>query len=269
MDNWTVVTVTYNSAEHLRRYWSRERVGSARWIVVDNASTDDSVEVANSMGAEVISLASNQGFSAANNRGLAQVATDWVLFANPDVAVAWKDFPRLADVATANNALIAPQLVNPDGTDQPNARGLPFLPDKFANRSISLPGARLDDYARTGLTGPTYVAWAMGAAVAGRTDVIRSLGGWDESFFLYYEDHDIGLRAWSAGLAFVVDPSIRWVHEWQRETTTLRLRAWKREIPSAVVFYRRYPRLLLRSLFRPTGSWRRLVASVWRPAIDN
>ena len=162
---------------------------------------------------------------------------------NPDVVV---DSPtslhRLGLVSRANrDALVTPQLMNPDGTEQANARGLPYLVDKIANRGLRLPGARLHDYSRTGLSGPTFVAWVMGAALAGPTDIFRRIGGWDEKFFIYYEDHDIGLRAWKTGHRVIVDPRIRWVHEWQRATSRPRIGPWKHEARSSRRFYSTYP----------------------------
>jgi len=240
--NWTLVTVTYNSAAQLREAWTRADIGDARWIVVDNASYDDSVDVAESLGAEVLRLPRNVGFSAANNVALAEVTTSWVAFVNPDLTVrSPADLDRLAAVSLANGgAIVAPQLLNTDGSEQPNGRGLPYLLDKIAHRGLRLPGSRVHDYARTGLTCPTFVAWVIGAAVAGPTDVVRRLGGWDERYFVYYEDHDLGLRAWASGVPVVLDPVVRWVHAWQRATVRPSLAAWRNELRSARRFFAAY-----------------------------
>jgi len=268
LDDWTLVTVTYNSAAHLRESWGRASFGNARWIVVDNASTDDSVEVAESLGADVIRLPENVGFGAANNVGLAATTTKWVAFVNPDVTVSGPEgLRRLASVSWANGALIAPQLLNNDGSEQPNARGLPFLAHKFANRSVRIPGARLEDYVRTGLGGPTYCAWAIGAAIGGEADTFRELGGWDERYFIYYEDHDMGLRAWDAGFPVVVDPEVRWVHQWQRATKRLRWAPWKHELRSARRFYATYPELLGRRARSRQGGSAAASKQLWTHAI--
>ena len=245
---WTLVTVTFNSGHVLADAWSTVDLQDLRWIVVDNASQDDSVEVARDLGAEAIRLDRNRGFSAGNNIGLARTTTKWVGFVNPDLTVADpRDLDSLAAVSLANDgALVAPQLLYPDGTEQPNARGLPYLADKIAHRGVRLPGAQLDQYARTGLTGPTYVAWVMGAAVVGMTDVWRRLGGWDERYIAYYEDHELGLCAWEHGVPVVLDPDVRWVHQWARATTRLDARSWRHEARSAAIFYRHRRGLLSR-----------------------
>ena len=132
--DWTVITVTFNSATQLRQCWSSWPVGAARWIVVDNCSSDESGAVAAALGAEVISLPANLGFGAANNHALREVTSEWTLFANPDVVLDPATLPQLAGTAAANDSLVAPQLLDRDGTAQPNARGLPYLADKFSNR---------------------------------------------------------------------------------------------------------------------------------------
>lgn len=245
--DWTLVTVSYNSAAVLRRCWSRIDLGDTRWIVVDNGSCDDSVVVARALGADVIERRTNDGFSVANNAALALVDTPWVMFVNPDVEINdLSGLIKLAETSTRANAMVAPQLLNPDGTHQHNARGLPYLSAKLANRGLRLPGIDVEDYTRDGLTGPTYIAWAIGAAVGGPTTLFRELDGWDERYFIYYEDHDLGLRSWRSGHPVVLEPAVQWQHEWQRETIRLKWTPWRHELRSARIFYREYPSLLRR-----------------------
>ena len=269
-DRWTLVTVTYNSRSHLAAHWDGVNAG-ARWIVVDNNSSDDSVAVAESLGAEVIRLDENLGFSAANNLGLREVATEWCMFVNPDVHVGSpEDLDRLAQVSRHNRrSLVAPRLVNADGSEQANARGFPFLSDKFANRGLRLPGSRLDDYTRLGFATPTFAAWITGAAMGGPTETFRDLGGWDDGYFIYYEDLDLSLRAWLDGVPVVVDPHVRWLHAWQRATTSLQLTPWKHELASVRRFYRAYPELVTRRrMDRRPDRYVDIAHLLWQPAAD-
>lgn len=243
--NWTLITVTFNSSEDLRERWSGRDLNGARWIVADNASSDGSADIAESLGAKVIRLSENVGFARANNAALAETDTEYVAFVNPDVAVVSADLERLATTIDSHSAIVAPQLLNPDGSTQPNGRGLPFLVDKFANRGIRLPGSRLDLYVPDVADEPTRVQWFMGAVVCGRADYFRSSGGWDERFFLYYEDHVMGLEASRRGHLVLVDPSSRWTHGWARDTKRFSWRPWMREFASASRFYRMHPYLIL------------------------
>lgn len=263
--DWSLITVTYNSAEHLRACWGAADFGAARWIVVDNGSSDGSAQVARDLGAsEVVEQQTNRGFSAGNNVGLSRVTTPWVAFVNPDVVI---DGPaglnRLAQTLTQTGGLVAPQLLNSDGSEQMNGRGVPIPTHKLANRGLRLHGVDPRQYAQAGFSSPTYVAWAMGAALAGSTSLVRGLGGWDENYFIYYEDHEIGLRSWRAGHPVLIDPVVRWVHMWARATTRLRWQPWRREFQAMHRFYSTYPGL------RTAGAFRRLRRNTdWVRAMD-
>lgn len=241
---WSLITVTYNSAAPLREYWSTGRPAHVEWIVVDNGSTDDSVQVASALGADVISLDQNIGFSAANNRGLRSASGDYIAFVNPDVRVDYADLEQLGTAIDELGGLVSPQLLNTDGSFQPNGRGAPLLAHKVLNRASSEDrgnGYRL-------LAGPKErrnVFWLIGAVVAGAAETIRDLGGWSERFFLYYEDKDISIRAWRRGHAVTLLGNVTWTHGWARETTRLRLMPWVREFDSLFRFYSLYPEFLV------------------------
>ena len=238
----SLITVVHNSADTLRRCWHATRLPrNTEWIVVDNGSTDDSAAVARDLGARVVDAGANLGFSAGNNLGLQHAAGSFIGFVNPDVTVDVDTIGELAAVARARRALVAPQLLNVDGTEQPNGRGYPLLVAKVRNR---LRGGDAAYLLRSDDGRPRPVCWVMGAAVFAERAVVEEIGGWDPHFFLYYEDKDICLRAWAAGIPVLLVPAGRWTHGWARETTSLHWGAWRREIPSMMKFYWRYPEFL-------------------------
>lgn len=241
----SIVTVSYNSAGDLKKHWSTfNRPSNVEWIVVDNNSSDDSVATARELGADVVPLPSNLGFGAANNEGLFRSKGSSVWFVNPDVEVVAEDLDVLSRVAHDEGALVAPQLVNDDGSLQPNGRRAPFLLYKVLNRvAEARVSRRYHVYASGGAV--ERCDWLIGAVVGGQREVLSALGPWDPTFFVYYEDSDLGLRAARAGVPSMVVGECRWTHAWARETTALSLPAWKLEFGSMFKFYRRYPRLLL------------------------
>lgn len=264
---WTLITVTFNNRAQLASCWADFDPSLAQWIVVDNGSSDGSAEVAARLGAEVVERGGNFGFSSSNNVGLARARGAYVAFVNPDVTLPLDSLPTLRASVDHFGGLVAPQLLNDDGTAQPNARGLPTVTQKLANRGLRAPWVRPHDYARAELDGPTYVAWTIGAAVAARRDTFRHLGAWDDGYFIYYEDHELGLRAWERGLTVVVDPRVRWRHTWQRETSGgVNLAAWRHELRSAARFYRRYPQLLSSRLARRARRLQGVRRRLWTPA---
>lgn len=238
-----MITVTFNSAATLREFWVNSTwTESIEWIVVDNASSDDSVAVAESLGARVIPLSENMGFSYANNVGAATSSSDVLLFANPDLRFNNSEIQPLAHRALACQGIVAPQLLNPDGSPQENGRGIPYIHRKLRHMFGSQ-HPQTDPYLI--IAKPDEVVetlWVMGAALAIPRIVFESLGGWDDQFFIYYEDHDLGIRARRAGFPVTIDGSIRWVHGWARETSRTRsLSPWKHELASAFRFYIRFP----------------------------
>lgn len=240
----SLVTVTYNSARVLEHFWAAYAEFEAiEWIVVDNASTDDTADVARALGARVIALKDNNGFSYANNVGYRAASADFIGFLNPDVRPDIGALQTLAKAAQEHRAIVGPQLLNADGSLQPNGRGFPTLAAKVRNR------LRGDDQ-RYQLFGEgdeaRPVVWLMGAAVLGHRREIDRIGGWDPYFFLYYEDSDLGMRSWSADVPVLLIPTAQLLHGWARETAGgFRLMPWRREIASMTKFYARYPSLLL------------------------
>ncbi|MFG1913858.1 glycosyltransferase [Micromonospora sp. NPDC048898] len=242
---WSVVTVTYNSADTLRRCWGGAK--PYEWIVVDNDSADDSVAVAEELGARVIRLPENVGFSRANNVGVRQAAGAYVLFANPDLEVEPAGLATMQRHLDAHGGLVAPQLLATDGTPQPNGRGFPYATAKLGNRKI-WPLSRMHaNYRVVADAGEAvYVAWAMGAAVAARTADFVAMGGWNESFFLYYEDHELGLRAWRHDMPVVLLGDVRWTHHWARATNSFQWsRAHTLELQSARTFFGLFPEFVV------------------------
>jgi len=194
------------------------------------------------LGAKVISLSKNQGFSYANNVGAAATESQVLLFANPDLMIDAHDIPGLAKLALKAGGIVAPQLLNSDGSAQENGRQIPYLHRKLKHM-FGAQDHQKDPYLVIAEPGEILDAvWVMGAAIAISRSSFTKLGGWDPRFFIYYEDHDFGLRARKNGLPVKIDGNTRWRHGWARETSKAKsLKPWRHEIGSALKFYARYP----------------------------
>lgn len=244
MGTWTIVTVTHNSKRDLQTFWS-DFDRSVSWIVVDNASRDGSADLAERLGAIVVRLNKNVGFSKANNLGFAEARSEFVAFVNPDVKIDTHSLIPLANTIIDRGGIVAPQLVYPNGDKQPNGRGLPYLTHKLASRLSKQSRVRDEYYKYARPNEVLEVAWLTGAAVCGSSEDFRILGPWDETFFLYYEDADLCLRAKANGIKSYVLGGQIWTHRWDRATSSLALLPWIREVSSACRFYSRYPYLLI------------------------
>ncbi|MEL6063615.1 MULTISPECIES: glycosyltransferase [unclassified Methylobacterium] len=163
-------------------------------IVVDNASRDASVAVAEEAGARVIRNARNEGYGRANNRGVRAAETaEHVLIVNPDVILRPGAVDALLTAARTwpDAGLLAPRLVEPDGRFFFQARSLlaPYLTN---------PGGRL-----ALPQGDACAPFLSGACLMMPRRLFLDLGGFDERIFLFYEDDDLCRRIAEAGRALI------------------------------------------------------------------
>jgi GT2 family glycosyltransferase len=164
--------------------------------VVDNASTDDTVTIAEGQGARVIRNARNEGYGRANNIGARAAETEFVLIVNPDCIVDRGAVAALVDAARRypDAAFFAPQIVEPSGRVfyQPRSLLASYLPN---------PGGKL-----VLPEGEACAPFFSGACFLIRRDVFLKLGGFDENIFLFYEDDDLCRRVADSGSALIYVP---------------------------------------------------------------
>jgi N-acetylglucosaminyl-diphospho-decaprenol L-rhamnosyltransferase len=255
-----VVLVTYESAEDLPACIASLPRAAAphelEILVVDNASRDDSAGVGRTLGAKVVESHRNLGYSRAANRGAAETAAPWLLVANPDTLLAPGSLARLVATAEADPriACIGPRLRNLDGSDYPTGRRFPSLlvgglhallgpvwPDNPATRRY-----HLTDLDRTR---PARVDWVSGACMLLRRSAFDAVGGFDGSYFMYFEDMDLCLRLARAGWKIVLEPRAIVEHVVGGSTRSAPYRKVLDHHRSTLRFYRRRyardPRLVL------------------------
>jgi N-acetylglucosaminyl-diphospho-decaprenol L-rhamnosyltransferase len=209
-----VVTVTHNSSSYIGGLMRSVTawLPGARVVVVDNASTDDSVALAVAAGATVIELEENAGFARACNIGVRTVQEPVVALLNPDVELV---DASLASLAVDSSLLIAPLVLRGDGRRQDSVHPAPVSWASLAFSVVSpglVPGVLASGVAPWRARSPRRVGWAVGCALLGSTAALRALGPFEESFFMYGEDLDLGLRARAAGVEIWFRPDARVVH---------------------------------------------------------
>ncbi|MBI2168756.1 MAG: glycosyltransferase family 2 protein [Actinobacteria bacterium] len=218
---WSAVVVNYNAGALLAD--CVESVlgdGAAAVVVVDNASSDGSIEGIEraALAVRIIRLAANRGYAAAANAGIAQTKTEVVAVLNPDTQVrAGTGVAMAAALASPTVAAAGPRVLNPDGSTYPSARTVPKTTDAVGHGVLGLVWPRnpftrryrqLDlDAARA-----REVDWVSGAALWLRRDALDEVGGWDEGYFMYVEDVDLCWRLRRAGWRVVYEPAGEVVH---------------------------------------------------------
>ncbi|MGH1523651.1 glycosyltransferase family 2 protein [Leifsonia sp. L25] len=228
-----VVTVTYNSSRVLTDFLGS--VGAAAEVtpavtVVDNASRDLPATreiVAAHPGTELIESPDNLGYGAAMNLGVrARDRADYYLLANPDLIFQPGTIDLLVAAAEAapGAGALGPAIFNSDGTLYPSARALPSLRNGighalFSRSWPSNPWTRSYRPLPVDHTEPVAVGWLSGACLLVRDDAFRRIGGFDESFFMYFEDVDFGRRIGLAGLENLYVPAARAIHSGAHSTS--------------------------------------------------
>jgi N-acetylglucosaminyl-diphospho-decaprenol L-rhamnosyltransferase len=215
-----VVVVSYNSARTLPGcLMPLAGEPSLGVVVVDNASCDESVGVAESLSVPVIALPTNRGFAGGCNVGWRAGQARDVLFLNPDASMTPDGVLRLA---TARERLaagaIAPRVVDPAGELEWSLRRFPTVRSIYGQAFFAhrlFPKARwVDEVIRDQ---PQYEReapcdWASGACLLVRRNLLEQLDGFDDGFFLYREDVDLCRRLWDAGSSVMYTPSVTCTH---------------------------------------------------------
>ncbi|HXS65759.1 MAG TPA: glycosyltransferase family 2 protein [Streptosporangiaceae bacterium] len=206
------VIVTYNSA-HVVGNLLDSLPGaldglSADVIVVDNASTDNTVDVLMARGDCRIVRSANVGYAGGINLGVRQSpGAPAILVLNPDVVLHPQSVrPLVAALNQPGVGIVAPQVRSEDGRLELSLRREPTI-----LRALGLTKTRLPAFSEyvaepAAYLSPRPVDWATGAVLAMSRDCFDALGGWDESYFLYSEEVDASLRAREAGLVTWYEP---------------------------------------------------------------
>jgi N-acetylglucosaminyl-diphospho-decaprenol L-rhamnosyltransferase len=193
----------------------------AKVVVVDNASTDGSVEalVAEDPGVVVVATGTNLGYGSGANRGLAATDGAYVLVSNPDVALHGGALERLRLVLDAGPtiAVAGPCIREPDGARYPSARRFPSVVDATGHALLGQlwPENRFSRryrMAEIDAAVTTPVDWVSGACFLARRDALEELGGFDEGYFMYMEDVDLCWRAHRAGWGVAYVPEAEVTH---------------------------------------------------------
>jgi N-acetylglucosaminyl-diphospho-decaprenol L-rhamnosyltransferase len=210
-----IIIINWNSAHQLAECLeavassSRDEFKLGKVIIVDNASTDRSLDDLERLGLplQIIKNSQNRGFGAACNQGAANSNADYLLFLNPDTRVSPDSIDRAASFIKTSSAqkvgVVGIQLVDEWGKIQRSCARFPSP----TNLWCSILG--IDKLVKKKFTSYMMTEWdhnstqrvdhVMGAFYLINNKLFQSLAGFDENFFVYFEDLDLSYRVHQMG----------------------------------------------------------------------
>ncbi|MEO0650928.1 MAG: glycosyltransferase family 2 protein, partial [Planctomycetota bacterium] len=196
-----IVILNFNGLHHLQGCFDSLRAlnypeDRVEVVMIDNGSSDGSVEALREQWPWVRTIANEQnvGFSRGCNQGAEEAAdAELLVFLNNDMRVEPDWLRELVGPVVRGECVAATaKMLSWDGKRLDSAGGgVNFHGIGIAKGYKLPPGPEFDV--------PTRTLFACGGAMAVRADAFRELGGFDEEFFAYYEDVDLGWRMWVAG----------------------------------------------------------------------
>jgi N-acetylglucosaminyl-diphospho-decaprenol L-rhamnosyltransferase len=224
-----VVTVTYSPGPHLGRFLSTLSHATerpVRVIMADNGSTDGSPEeaVERFPNTRLLRTGGNLGYGTAVNRAVAEIGResevpDLFIVANPDVQWGPGSIDALLEAADRwpKAASLGPLIRDPDGSVYPSARHLPSV-IRGGMHAVVGPVWRNNPWTaayRQDRLEPSErpVGWLSGSCLLLRGPAFDEVGGFDERYFMYMEDVDLGDRFGRAGWQNVYVPTAEVLHD--------------------------------------------------------
>jgi N-acetylglucosaminyl-diphospho-decaprenol L-rhamnosyltransferase len=218
-----VVSVVYHPGAELTdftRSLAAATSAPVELVLVDNGTDPEVADrVAAEAGGRVVRTGENLGYGGGANAGARAATQPFLVVANPDVVWEPGSLDTLLDAAARHPeaGALGPALLNEDGTVYPSARELPSLTQGAGHAVLGKvwpgnPWTRA--YQRRQETAGTerFAGWLSGACLLLRRDAFEAVGGFDEDYFMFFEDVDLGERLTLAGRPNVYVPSARVTH---------------------------------------------------------
>lgn len=207
-----------------------ERQTDYQIIITDNLG-DDEFSAPVFQSATILRNQTRQGFAANHNAAFKHARGEYFCVLNPDILFIQPVFNLLIENIQHRQAdILAPLIVDGQGETQDSFRSLPTPAELISRRlrkeySRPMPAARLSP------------DWLAGMFLFMRTDTFQNLDGFDERYYLYFEDVDFSTRARLAGYRLLLDPSLQVQHDAHRASEK-RLRYLRWHVQSAIRFFR-------------------------------
>ena len=201
----TLILVTYRSEKLIIK--NLEVLKKFPVVIIDNSNSDELEKIIFDYGnIDLIKSSKNLGYGAANNLGISKASTPFILIINPDILInedaisdLFKNFLNDPD----NIGILGPSLYDQKMYRRTNGT-ISYL-DQLNGVNVSNLSNNIPSY-------NTCCKFLMGCCYLMRRDFFNSLGGFDENFFMYFEDNDLCDRTLKKGKYIMEVPSSKFIH---------------------------------------------------------
>ena len=220
-----IITVSYNSSAQLADFLAsavKSVASPSQIFVVDNNSADIDVtaKLTKKLGVNLLKLGKNVGYGSAVNKAVHVLPAEFttLLVCNPDSELNPETVSTLRNAVQGNKVGVAgPRIYNKDGSIYPSARSIPSIRNGvghalFANIWLANPWTK-NYLSEAHLQNKTVsTGWVSGACLAIRRDLFSQVGGFDDHYFMYFEDVDLGYRLGKLGHTNLYVPEVSITH---------------------------------------------------------
>lgn len=190
--------------------------------VVDNVSTDNTLEIIEAKDYDVIVIRSehNSGFGAGHNIAINQIDSKYHFCINPDIVIETDVISEITEYMDRNEdiGMVMPKVLNPDGTVQVLPKRDPKFISLISRRVNIKPLRKIREkyeMRELGDDSAADIQFASGCFMCIRTDLLKRVGGFDERYFLYFEDADLS-RSIRKYARVQYNPRFAVIHHWNR-----------------------------------------------------
>lgn len=210
-------------------------------ILVDNASSDDTIKVISKLKSPLVNIIENKvnlGFSRGNNIGAKQARGEYLFFLNSDMLFLDNSLTKMLNYYLTNPrvGILGPKLLNSDMSSQASA----FPPQTAVNafREFFLKQNAYSKYLPD--TNKPLPVWSVsGGAMLIKKTLFDQINGWNEKYFFYFEDLDLcrKIRQLKKQIIYFPDCQIIHYHGLSGKNITSPSQQWRRLIPSSKIYH--------------------------------
>lgn len=244
----TISVVTYNNMDTIQKcidsLYQYSMKPDMRFFVIDNGSIDGTKEWVERNYPDICLIQSpnNIGFGKAHNLVIPFLGEGYHFIINPDIEIKEDVVTPIVQYMNENPEvhIVTPEIRNPDGSVQYLPKNNPTIRYLMLSKVPGFHHLRRQ-YTRQGenMTVPTDIEFCTGCFFCIRSQTYKAVGGFDDRYFMYFEDADLSREIRKRGSRLIYYPSVNVCHAWKRENVK-KVRGVKREVRSMVQYFNKW-----------------------------